>query len=53
MISKSISNIVAQNGRGFPEKIRYSRYTGLVLASNGNEVSSEDIIERARLCRSE
>ncbi len=44
MISKAFQNIVAQMAEVFPRRFGIADAQGLVLASNGNEVS-EDIIE--------
>lgn len=44
MISKAFQNIVAQMAEVFPKRFGIADAQGLVLASNGNEVS-EDIIE--------
>lgn len=44
MISKAFQNIVAQMAEVFPRRFGIADAQGLVLASNGNEVS-EDVIE--------
>ncbi len=44
MISKAFQNIVAQMAEVFPKRFGIADAQGLVLASNGNEVS-EDVIE--------
>ncbi len=44
MISKAFQNIVAQMAEVFPKRFGIADAQGLVLASNGNEVS-EDILE--------